>query len=218
MMDILFDFLITIANELEHVLERDMIGVRFDCVGWMLLLVVLLGWRRWPVLFLLIVPLPVGDGVSLFGMLRGLFGGLSVTTVIFLLSLTAQKTEGIPFFAGQETKWLPPLIAALALLFYPPALGLGMLDPYAWGHDEALALPLVVGALALAAWLANWRMSALALVLALTLWRLRLLESTNLWDYLLDPLLTFTTFGLLAVRGVRHMRLSRIKETPESSV
>ncbi|GHU05706.1 hypothetical protein FACS1894158_09390 [Betaproteobacteria bacterium] len=198
-----------------------MMGVRFDCVGWMLLLVVLLGWRRWPVLFLLIVPLPVGDGVSLFGMLRGLFGGLSVTTVVLLLALTAQKTKEIPVFAGQETKWLPALIALTALLFYPPALGLGLLDPYVWGYDEALVLPLLVGALALAAWLANWRASALALVLALTLWRLRLLESANLWDYLLDPLLAFAALGMLAARGIkrmRRMRLPHTKEIPESSV
>jgi hypothetical protein len=198
-----------------------MMGVRFDCVGWMLLLVVLLGWRRWPVLFLLIVPLPVGDGVSLLGMLRGLFGGLSVTTVIFLLALTAQKTKGIPVFAGQEARWLPSLMALTALLFYPPALGLGPLDPYAWGYDEALALPLLAGALALAAWFANWRMSALALILALSLWRLRLLESSNLWDYLLDPLLAFAALGVLAARSVRRIRrvwLSRIKEIPESPV
>ncbi|GHU27937.1 hypothetical protein AGMMS50256_08900 [Betaproteobacteria bacterium] len=106
-------------------------------------------------------------------------------------------------FTGRETQWLPPLIAAVSLLFYPTALGLGPLDSYECGHDEALVLPLIVGALALTAWLARWRVSALALVLALAFWRLRMLESTNLWDYLLDPLLAFTALGVLAARWLQ---------------
>jgi hypothetical protein len=199
-----------------------MIGFLFDLLGWTLLPCVLLGWRwrlAWP-LILLIVPLPVGDsasGTSLVSMLRGLFGGLSMTTVFLLLALVLQN-KGNKVFVEREKQWLPSLIAIAALLFYPIALGWGLLDPYEWGHDEALVLPLVVGVLALATWLANWRTSAWALMLALVFWRLRLLESTNLWDYLLDPLLAFAVLGVLAARCLRHIRLSRIKENPKSSL
>jgi hypothetical protein len=188
------------------------IGFQFDVLGWMLLFIVLLG-RRWLLMLLaillLVVPLPVGDAVSLLSILRGLFGGFSVTTVIFLLALALRNSKGMTVFAGRETRWLPPLIAAVSLLFYPTALGLGLLDSYEWGHDEALVLPLIAGALALTAWLARWRVSALALVLALALWRLRMLESTNLWDYLLDPLLAFAVLGLLAARGLRFIGLAK---------
>ncbi|MDR2112355.1 MAG: hypothetical protein LBQ62_04530 [Candidatus Accumulibacter sp.] len=193
-----------------------MTGVPTDFLGWALLLVVLPGlrWRLMNaaaqacLLLLLLVPLIVGGAALQAGplsILRGLFGGLSVSTVTLLAALTLQNM-GNTVFAGREAKWLPPSIAAVALPFYPTALGWGALDPYEWGHDEALALPLAVGALALAAWLAGWRASALAFVLALAGWRLRLLESTNLWDYLLDPLLAFTALGMLAARGLRRVR------------
>ena len=189
-----------------------MIGFQFDVLGWMLLFIVLLR-RRWLLMLLaallLVVPLPVGDTVSLLSILRGLFGGFSVTTVIFLLTLALQNSKGMTVFAGRETQWLPPLIAAVSLLFYPTALGLGLLDPYEWGHDEALVLQLIVVVLALTAWLARWRVSALALVLALALWRLRMLESPNLWDYLLDPLLAFTALGTLAARWLQKLRIPR---------
>jgi hypothetical protein len=193
----------------------------FDLLGWLLLPCALWGQRGWltgpwqersggvtavgGLLLLLQIPFGSASLVNLLAMLRGLFGGLSVTTVIFLLVLVLQNGREISLFARQEARWLPPLIAIVALLFYPAALGLGALDPYEWGHDEALVLPLTVGALALLAWLGRWRVSALALVLALAFWRLRVLESTNLWDYLLDPLLTLAVLGLLVARGLRWM-------------
>ncbi|MDR1888876.1 MAG: hypothetical protein LBQ81_05775 [Zoogloeaceae bacterium] len=197
-----------------------MIALPFDFLGWALLFIALPGlrWRpanvtaRGCLLLLLLVPLSFGESfshVSLLAMLRGLFGGLSMATVSLLLALALQNVRGKSVFTGQEARWLPLLIAVTALLFYPPALGLGMLDPYAWGYDAAALLPLTVGALAWAAWLAGWRVSALALVLALAAWRLRLLESTNLWDYLLDPLLAFTVLGLFFARGVRCLWRTR---------
>jgi hypothetical protein len=194
-----------------------MSGIPFDFLGWMLLPCALLGWRwRWGwVLVVLVVPL-LGDFV--LAMLRGLFGGLSVTTVALLLALALKKGKGWPVFAGQEARWLPPLIVVAALLFYPAALGWGALDPYEWGHDEALVLPLMVGALALVAWLAGWRVSALTLTLALALWHLHMLESTNLWDYLLDPLLTFAVLGVLAARGLRRIWPFHTRKKPEPSV
>jgi hypothetical protein len=207
----------------------------FDLLGWLLLSCALWGLRGWLTgpwqerggsaaavgLLLLLLQIPYGGSaslVSLLAVLRGLFGGLSVTTVIFLLALVLQKGREISLFAGQEARWLPPLIAVVALLFYPTALGWGALDPYEWGHDEAFVLPLMVGVLALVAWLVRWRVSALALVLALTLWRLRVLESTNLWDYLLDSLLAFAVLGVLVARGLRRIRPSRTREISESSV
>jgi hypothetical protein len=178
-----------------------MIGFQFDLLGWMALLFVLLGWDRWLVL-LLVVSIR-WDGISLFAMLRGLFGEMSITTVVLLWVLALQKGRGKLPFAGREAQWLPHLIVVVALLFYPAALGWGALDPYGWGHDEALVLPLIVGTLALVAWLVAWRVSALMLVLALVLWRLSLLESTNLWDYLFDPLLVLGALWVMLARALR---------------
>ncbi|MDR2688619.1 MAG: hypothetical protein LBB76_02530 [Azoarcus sp.] len=199
-----------------------MTGFAIDLCGWGLLLCLALAGlqrsRRWPgacgkcrwpgnmllVLVLLAAPFPPARPIE---MMRGLFAGLSVTTVVMLVALLlACNGSRRAVFAKSEEGYLPPLITVVAMLFHPPALGLGPVDPYAWGYDDAHVLALTVGALALAAWLASWRMSALALVLALTAWRLRLLASPNLWDYLFDPLLVLGALGVTCVRAVRHMR------------
>jgi hypothetical protein len=163
--------------------------------------------RRWfgdmlVILILLAVPIYPAKPIEI---LRGLFAESSVSTVVMLAALVIRNGSRQAVFAGHEHACLPPLIAVVAMLFYPPALGLGPVDPYAWGHD-AHVLALAVGALALAAWLAGWRVSALALVLALAAWRLRLLASPNLWDYLLDPLLALGALAMTCARAVRHMQ------------
>jgi hypothetical protein len=64
-------------------------------------------------------------------------------------------------------------------------------------------LPLTVGIAAWIAWLPGWRDNALALVLALAVWRLQGLESPNLWDALFDPLLMFGALSVLVWRLLR---------------
>ncbi|MDR1424612.1 MAG: hypothetical protein LBI92_08425 [Azoarcus sp.] len=149
---------------------------------------------------------PLHGGISLLWVLRGLFADVSPSSALLLAGLAADTLKGTSLFEARERRWLPLACALPAPLFYPFALGVGPLDPYAWGYGEALALPLIVGALALAAWWANWRISALALVLALALWRLEALESTNLWDHLFDPLLVFGAMAILLARAVRRWR------------
>lgn len=151
---------------------------------------------------ILIVPRPFLP-VSLFQVLRGLCAGLSVSAVTLLIALLWQNATGRKGFADGERTWLPVILTLIALCFYPFALGFSAIDPYAWGFDGALALPLTVGIAALLAWLSDWRVSALALVLALAIWRLQGLESSNLWDALFDPLLMFGALSVLVGRLLR---------------
>ncbi|MDR0715986.1 MAG: hypothetical protein LBF50_01045 [Azoarcus sp.] len=139
---------------------------------------------------------------NVLGAPAGLFGGVSLSLALVVCALDWRDGEWKAVFVHGERIWLPRLIIVVALLFYPAALGLGPLDPYAWGYSEALPLPLAVGALALAAWLGGWRMSALTLTAALAAWRAHVLDSSNLWDYLLDPVLA----AMLLVSGIRHRR------------
>jgi hypothetical protein len=193
-----------------------MIARLFDLLGWWLLLAIALdclkpglwrrGWASRAALAMLPVLLwmPI-RGLSALAVLRGLFSGLSPGTVLALGGLALPRVfpaRPAPF-TKTESCCLPFILAAPALLFYPAALGLGPVDPYAWGYSGAPALPLAVGALSLAAWLSGWRLSAFALLLALCAWRLDLLASSNLWDYLFDPLLVFLA---LIVSGIRKIR------------
>lgn len=127
-------------------------------------------------------------GTSLLAVLSGAVGAASVATVATLAALLCARCAGECVFPRSERVLVAALAAVTGPLFYPPALGLGAVDPYAWGYGGA-AMPLAVGAVALAAAAARRWVIATALAAALAMWRLQLLESSNLWDYLIDPLL-----------------------------
>lgn len=130
--------------------------------------------------------LPLG-GLPVSGWFVALVPGLSLPTLALL-------GDGISRHAGGPG-WLPStqrttvfIFAAVAgLALYPSAMGWGNFDVYTLGWNFS-ALTVAVGALAV--WLL-WRDHRFSLVLAAALltWQLGLLESRNLWDYLLDPIM-----------------------------
>jgi len=93
-------------------------------------------------------------------------------------------------------------IALLAITFYPLALGVGMLDPYAWGYGSIFLLAGVL-ITAFVAWLAGSNRIAIILALAILAWTVGWHESTNLWDYVLDPFLGLWAIGSLIRSGWR---------------
>lgn len=130
-----------------------------------------------------------GDSINLY--VRGIFNDLSISTLILLsyycIRPEANKNQTLPVFF---------LIAITGLLFYPAALGLGAIDPYQWGFinkDHGLFPPLLflvlLAVLMVFALLKNYSLLLLSLVLSTLAYQAGLLESRNLWDYLLDPLI-----------------------------
>ena len=138
--------------------------------------------------------LPVA-GLPVAGYLRGLAGDLSVTAMLllgtFVLSFLGQKLHD-----RRELGALAAFVLASAAFLYPMALGLTSFDPYALGYSAGVR-PLLIGLapVALVAWLRGRLLLLLSIVLALAAFRLDLLESQNLWDYLLDPWLTVAMLG-----------------------
>jgi hypothetical protein len=98
-------------------------------------------------------------------------------------------------------------IALVAIAFYPLALGVGMLDPYAWGYGSIALLAAVI-LTALIAWLAGSNRIAIILALATLAWAAGWHESTNLWDYIPDPFLGFWAIGSL-IQSVLRSRKAR---------
>lgn len=145
----------------------------FPAVVKALLVLILANAFFWPLGFSLELPLA--------GYVRGVMGDLSIVTTLLLWStlLANHKPAPIAFKLS---------IAIIALIFYPLALGLGMIDPYAWGYGS---IPLLIAVLifALICGLANWTQGVWIIALAIIAWAFGLQESTNLWDYLLDPFL-----------------------------
>ena len=150
----------------------------------------------WPV-FTLFLPLEL----PLAAYVRGFTGELSITSML-LLWTAYFSPKGIHVSSAMKG-W----IALIAIIFYPLALGLSMLDPYAWGYDSFTLLAAVMAA-ALAAWFVGSNRIAIILALAILAWAAGWHESTNLWDYILDPFLGLWAIASL-IRSTWRARAAR---------
>ena len=138
---------------------------------------------------------------------RGLFGDLSITGILLLgrFLLLPRAPQG-------ESRQLFILLAITGLLFYPAALGLGMTDPYQWGYLNGyrgmtphLLFLASLAALLLLAWRLENSLIIVCITVALGAFALTAMESRNLWDYLIDPMVAgygLATLGLHFIRRI----------------
>ena len=120
--------------------------------------------------------------------LRGQFGDLSVISMALLAVAALSFLLGRDLLGERTRKAFYPSVALVALLFYPFALGFSYFDPYAAGYGSYLMLG-ALAVLTLAAWTVRLHAVAAIVSAALAAQLAGALESSNLWDYLLDPLL-----------------------------
>ena len=148
-----------------------------------ILLLIIANLFFWPLGFSLELPLSA--------YVRGIIGDLSTVSVLLLLSAL--------FVRNQSAPWIVKVaIGLVGLCFYPFALGLGMFDPYGWGYSS-VALLIAVLVFALLCAIAKWNRGAWIIGLAIIAWGMQWHESTNLWDYLIDPILVvWAIFGVVA--------------------
>jgi len=141
-----------------------------------------------------LLALPV-EGLPLASYVRGVIGDLSVTTLLLLAFAAASELLDRDFLDHRNRSAL--MIAALAggLLLYPFALGVG-----------SRAFQAALLAAALVAWRLDLHAAALGLSLAVAAYALGLLESNNLWDYLIDPVLVMISVAWLAGEAIRRLR------------
>lgn len=167
---------------------------------------------RWlPLLVPALMLVPAG-GIHLGGYVRGVLGDLSITTLILLGHHLTGRYCGRAWLAPPELRVVRGTIGITGLLFYPLALGVSPLDPYAWGY-ASLTLPGLLLAAVLGLWLYGLRAAAWLWLAVAAAFVLGLLESTNLWDYLLDPWLVFYVWGgWIAAAGAR-LRPGALRET-----
>ncbi len=152
------------------------------------------------------------DGLPAAAYLRGAIGDLSIPSLLLLSGAVgrqmrardATEMSGPPWSRDGGRLGLLVLIVLGALALYPVALGWGSFDSYRLGYGDPWFLSVLL-AVALAG---LWRAPAVALAVALAVlaWAAGWYESPNLWDYLLDPLVTVYAVGALATR-----RLSKRK-------
>ena len=149
--------------------------------------------------------LPVGGAqLPVLAYIRGVSSDLSITLVVLAcLGLRQRLSERCVVYSREHTVVLA-VVAVAALFLYPLALGWGDWDAYrpGWGAPGMWAGLLFVSLLA---WACGLRLLPTLAGLALLAWTAGMLESTNLWDYLMDP--------WLAVYAVFHCVRLGFKKT-----
>ncbi|MBU3626841.1 hypothetical protein ICN48_11440 [Polynucleobacter sp. JS-Safj-400b-B2] len=139
---------------------------------------------------------PLGMNLPLIAYVRGVTGDLSIvlTLLLWISLLPTNKPAPIAFKLT---------VAIISLCFYPFALGVGMIDPYAWGYGS-IAFLIAVLFFALVCGLSNWSKGVWIIAIAILAWAVHWHESANLWDYLLDPFLTIWAF--IALIGMLYRK------------
>lgn len=158
--------------------------------------------RRLPIAAGAMILLPI-DGLPLGRWLYGACPTLSIPFVLLLAERVVRPFVGGPLIdaRGEWTAVVFALVCGLAL--YPATLGIGPFDPYVlgWKSPGVAGAAAVVGAVLL---VANNRFGLLLLAAGIG-WRLGMLESSNAWDALIDPVFFFCAVGyLVGVAGGRR--------------
>lgn len=127
---------------------------------------------------------------------RGLFNDLSITTIIIMLFYLSA-----PLNLQQQGKTIYLFVSLVGICFYPVVLGVGPVDPYSWGFINSingliqpLLFLLIIASIMLFCYFNNQVILLLCLTFATIAFQLKILESHNFWDYLLDPLIFFFAF------------------------
>jgi len=125
-------------------------------------------------------------GLSFAGVVRGITGDLSISTLVLLALALLRKLSGCALMEEANRLLMLRAIAIAAVLFYPLALGFSAFDPYRMGYGNLWFMVILLG---LAIWsvLRYSTFFALCIALAVAAWSAGWYESPNIWDYLLDP-------------------------------
>ena len=156
-------------------------------------------------LLLLILLWPALFPISLAAYVRGISSDLSITLVVLSVwSLLGSLKVARPVHQ-RELAALMFAVATGALILYPAALGWGDWDAYRLGWSSWLlwAALLVVSAVC---WFAGLVVLPSLMSLAMLAWAFNLMESNNLWDYLLDAWLSFYALGFVFIKFWRTGR------------
>ncbi|MDD5557025.1 MAG: hypothetical protein PHN82_07230 [bacterium] len=153
----------------------------------------------------LILAVPLAAAIPLSGYLLGVAGELSVTSLLLLGCALAGALSGTRSLPRPDRSAVLGAVAAGGLILYPSASGLMPPDAYRLGYGPVLLLAALL-VLSAAAWASGRRRAALFPVVAVAAYSLRLLESSNLWDYLLDPAVVLCAWGWTIVRFARRQR------------
>ncbi len=157
----------------------------------------------------LAVFVPIGE-LPIAAYVRGITGDLSMTTLVLAGAACFTQLTGRTLIGHLDLRALFRLLVLAAVFLYPFALGWTRFDPYALGYGsiEFLAALLLI---ALAAWWARLHVIVLVVIAAALAYLAGAYESRNLWDYLIDPLVSVYALAWL-LAGVRRRSSNELSE------
>ena len=138
------------------------------------------------------------NGLPVVEYIRAFFGDLSITTLFLLFTSSISTLAGRDFYKSQNLCLFMVIVLAAGLFLYPFSLGLTYFDSYALGYNSKAFLA-VLFLVTLTAWYFNIYLVVIIIVLDMSACLLGIYESRNLWDYLIDPLLTLYAFFWLFI-------------------
>jgi hypothetical protein len=136
--------------------------------------------------FVLFIPI---KHLTIAAYLRTFFQTLSITSLLLLADYLISQLFKRTFIPRRERRIILIIIALVGIFFYPLTLGFTIFDPYQLGFNSILfALALLV--LTFICLITKRNATAICLIAAALAFDSHLLASNNLWDYIIDPLLT----------------------------
>ncbi len=155
-------------------------------------------WTNWlTVACFIILWIPVGAAqLPIIAYIRGVSSDLSVTLVVLAAMDLIHRVSGTREVADRERFAVRVAVAVAALFLYPLALGWGDWDAYRSGWTP-VGMGVVLLVVSLLCWARGLQLLPALVGMAMLAWAAGILESSNLWDYLIDPWLA--TFALLSV-------------------
>jgi hypothetical protein len=124
--------------------------------------------------------------------IRGCVGDLSLTTLLLLGATVWHRLSGHEVITRRDHGAVFACTTPAGLVLYPLALGAGGWDPYEIGYRPLALLGVLLGLAILGRW-RGYRAAAFVPVIVLV-WCAGLLESNNLWDYMMDPVVAIYGF------------------------
>ena len=152
-------------------------------------------------------------GLPLIAQVRALAGDPSLPTIVLAASVWLVRVGSTPtnnrHDAIHSSRMLLASFAVIgALLLYPFALGATLFDPYRLGYGSAALVGVVLAIAVAAAWTGR-TLVTVSLALGVIAWSAGWYASTNLLDYLIDPMLV----SWAVLTGIRRLRVRLRPET-----
>jgi hypothetical protein len=147
----------------------------------------------------LAVFVPIGD-LSVAAYVRGVTGDLSMATLVLAGAACLAQLSGKALIGRRDLLALCWLCLFAAVLLYPFALGWTPFDPYSLGYGSIEFLTVLL-CVTLAAWWARLYLIVFIVVVAALAYLAGAFESRNLWDYLIDPLVSVYALVRLMAPG-----------------